>query len=694
MNRYVTKPVNRVDAPDKACGKTKYAADYYMDNMLYVALVRSPYAHAEVVSVDTSAVTNALIYTAQDLANNIIPSILSDQPAIADQKVRFFGEIVAVVAADTPELAKLAAKQVAVNYKPLPVITDAKTAAKSTNVKIFESGNLAGQFHNTKGDPQKAFAEADLVVEDTFHVPTQEHGYIEPEASVAYVGEDQKLHLISSSQNVFYDREMICNALGLTEEQVIVKAAAIGGAFGGKDGNITQIYTALVAWKTGRPAKLVFSREENITASLKRHAAEIHVKLGLKKDGTFTAFSTELYLDTGAYGFLGPAVLGHASEHSAGPYHIENVQIDSYLCYTNRTSASAMRGFGAPQVAVANETLINRAAKALGIDPLEIRLKNALHEGDMGALGQPICNSVGLVEALENMKNSSLWQEWKQNTDKYTGYGLAASHMSFGMGKDIPDTAKVRIDKVADHYIVRVGLVDLGQGSQTVLTQMAAEALGCDIEQVTVLMSDTSETLDCGSTAASRSCYIAGNAIIEAAAKMKANHSASEEAESVFPENPMRLSVSGFPHAIYSFFVQLAKVKIDPVTAAVTIVEVASSAEAGNIINPQGFEGQVAGGIVMASGYVLSETCRNRADGTPIERDFSTYIMPTAMDAPKVSSSYVEAFEKTGPWGLKGSAEAATVALAPAVIAAVENITGAEFSTLPLNRSEIIQHIS
>ena len=689
MAKIIGRGMQRVDAPDKARGKALYAGDYYVENMLHACLVRSEYAHAEIINIDTSALPEGVFcFTAKDVAKNAIPFIFEDQPAFADKKVRFYGEPIAVVAADSYEAALAASKLVKVTYKELAPVLDAEEAVKIIAEPVHEQGNICGEFHRGKGDPDAAFLNCDLVLEDVFEVPPQEHAYLEPETAYTYMDEKGRLCLYSSTQNAFLDRTILCQVLGLPLESVVSRAATVGGGFGGKDGHTVQLFPAIVTQKTGRPCRLAFTRKENIQASFKRHAARAYAKMVFNKDGKIVAFKGRIYFDTGAYAAYGPSVLSLGSEHFAGPYLIEHTHVDGYLAYTNNTPASAMRGFGAPQGCFGSEILINKAAKILGIDPLEMRRRNVLHEGDIGAIGQKMDHSIGLQDAIDKFMESDFYKRATTDKSGEYGYGMAVGFLSSGFGKGVNDRAAVTVIKQDDGYEIRCGLVDIGQGSETALIMVAAEALNVEPEKIHMVMADTELTEDCSSTAASRSTYIAGNAILEAVKKIKKGETVAT-GEAVFPENELD---SFGVHTLYGFIVQGAKVKIDPVSGAVDVKEVHNVTEAGTILNPVSVAGQMFGGIVMSTGYAVSEGIQYR-NGIAMEDGFANYVIPTAVDAPHMTSENIEAYEPTGPYGVKGIAEAPTVAVAAAIANAVmDRVPDAHIHTLPIDRTEILKN--
>lgn len=696
MRQYVGEKRGRLEGMDKATGRALYAGDYRMENMLELALVRSEISHGSVRTLDVSALPeDVLVFTGKDFAENVVADIFCDTPVLAYDRIRFRGEPIAIIAADTREKAKEAAKLVKVEYECLPIVRNTEDAKDPAMPVLHGDSNLMADFFHEKGDVEKAFEESYLIVEDDFETPAQDHGYMEPDACFAYV-EDDRLMVYTSSQNVFADRLMICRALGLAPEQVRVRAAFVGGGFGGKDGHTCQIYPSLVSWLTKRPAKVVFDREEVLACTYKRHGIKTHVKMGFSKEGKILAFDGSAILDTGAYAGYGASVHGLFTEHFPGPYEIPNVRLKTETYYTNKPIAHAMRGFGSPQGAFATESIISRAVAQLGLDPIGMRLDNALVQGSVGALGQPMDHCVGLREALKLVQESDLWKERESNTDPYVGYGVAGGFLSCGLGQKIPDNAKVSVREREDGgFDIGCGLVDIGQGSTTALAAMAADLLETDIENIHMIMADTDKTEDCGCTAASRSVFIAGNALMAAVKqykKMKEAGLSSDIAmgEAAFPESSKDLGRIGFPHAMYTFVAQAVKLRVDPITGSVSLLDIAAATECGKVINPLGLAGQIQGGIGMSIGFCLGEDCTWK-DGQLIHKNFATYLMPTALDVPNIASYHVDAYEASGPMGVKGAAEVSTVSIAPAINEAVRQASGAILTKLPLSPEEILK---
>lgn len=676
----------RLDGPDKVTGRAVYTADIHMEGTLEVALVRSPVAHAMLKGIQAPAIPDGCyLFTEKDLCGNFIPSIFSEQPVLASDHIRYQGEAVAIIAAPTREKADELASEVKLELEILRTVDSIEEAVKDDAPRLFENGNVCSVFHSDKGDAEGALKQSALVLEGSFETPVQIHGFMEPEAAFCCLDEKGRLAIVSATQNAYSDLYTAAVATGRQNEEITSRAATVGGGFGGKDGNTAQVYAAVVTHLTGKPARYVYTREENIRWGMKRHRSLTHARVGFSEDGHILAADCSMLLDTGAYALLGPSVLGLGLEHFTGAYFVPNVRLDGSLLYTNHAPASAMRGFGAPQAALAFESILNRAAKKLGINPLEIRRINAIHKGQEGPMGGMNEHETGLEEALEKFSRSDFYREMSENPEKGCGYGIAVGMMSSGLGKHIPDTCYVTIDRTDSGFTVSTSLVDIGQGSQTVLAQIAAKALGVAVDKIDMRMGRTDGNQDSGSTAASRSTFICGNAIIKAASEILGG-AVHAQAAYAFPE------ASGEArHTYFAFMVQGAKVKIDPVTGKVDVLWMHSTTDTGRVINPTLFNGQVFGGVAMSLGMTLSEQIRYK-DGISMENSLANYILPTAMDVPLLTSDFIDKPEPSGPYGAKGMAELPTVAVAPAVTAAVSDaVKGLEINRVPIDRMEILR---
>lgn len=683
--QYVGKSVERLDLMSKVSGRALYTADYKFENLLEVSLVRSKVAHGILEATEVPDLPDGCFcFTSKDIVENVIPSIFNEQPVLVSDHIRYFGEPVAIVAAPSKELADKIASDVKVSVKKLPVVDDLKKALEKNSPKLFEKGNLCTEFHTVKGDVEQGFRDSFLIVEDSFETQTQLHGFIETESAVSYIDDKGRLAIISSTQNPYLDLKSASLATGRSTDKITSRAATVGGAFGGKDLTTAQVFAAVVTHCTGLPARYVYTREENIRYGFRRHKSESHAKIGFTKDGKILAAECYMDLDTGAYALYGPSVMGLGMEHFTGCYNIDNVKLDGHLVYTNRTPASAMRGFGAPQAAMAFENLINRAAKQLGISQLQIRKLNAIHTGQKGPMGGEFEHSIALEEALNKFEKSKYYKEMTENPENGCGYSLAVGMMSSGLGKHVPDNCYLDIKKSKDKYEVYLSLVDLGQGSQTVLSQIAADALGVPMSDVKVFMADSSTSADSSSTAASRSTYLAGNAIVRAAEEIKKGNSEAHVVYA-FPE------ASGEAvHTHFAFIVQGAKVKVNSSTGKVDVLWIHNTVDTGNVINPILLDGQVFGGVAMSVGMALSEEVRYK-DAVPKERSLAQYILPTSLDVPRLTNEFVINEEPTGPFGAKGMAELPTVAVAPAIVSAVESLyPNIKINRLPIDRQTIL----
>jgi xanthine dehydrogenase molybdenum-binding subunit len=694
VNRTVGQPTTRVDAWEKVTGTAKYPSDILLPNMLHVCLVRAKFSHCIIKKLDTEearSIQGVSVLTAADVPVNSHGSIIKDQPALAWDRVRFFGEPVAVVVAPDARTAARAAGLVRLECEPLPVVNSPREALAPGAVPIHPQGNLLHEIHIKRGDIETSWEQAFLTLDGDFALPVVDHLCLETEGGVAFWDGDV-LTLDVGTQNPFYDQSEIARVLGLPLEKVRVRCTQCGGGFGGKDGITVQLFLALAAWKTGRPCRLAFSRAESLMSTYKRHAASIWVKMGFEEDGRICAFQARLDYDTGAYAALGHAVIGLSAEICPGPYRIPAVQVDAYLAYTNKPPASAMRGFGGPQTAFATESIINRASHALGLDPIAIRRLNALRVGDTAAMGHRIEHSLQVEATLDQLADMPVWRERASDGhEPEVAYGMAVGYLGCGMGKGIADSAHVEIQRRPDGtFLVRAGVVDIGQGNRTAFAQMAAEVLEVPVDMVEVVMADTGATFNCGSTAGSRTTYIVGNALLRAAEdlrrNLKADKSECGRGQSLFPEVSEQLSYApGMPHALYSLMAQAVKVRIDPISGNLHLLAIDSVTEAGKIMNPAILAGQAHGAIAMAAGYALLEEMVYR-EGVPQTLDLHTYVLPTALDVPDICATTVEAHEQSGPFGVKGCAELGTIALAPAIAAAATDLLQWEPSALPISR--------
>jgi selenium-dependent xanthine dehydrogenase len=738
----------RPDAVAKVSGRAKFADDYGFPGMLQGATLRAAHPHARILSIDTSK-AKVLPGVRAVLTHEDVPGrnrhglVFHDWPVLCDDKVRYMGDAVAIVAADTPEIAAEALQLIEVAYEPLPVVASAEQAREPDSALVheeWETGNLLEHIKVRHGDIEQGFAEAEVIVEREYRTPTYDHMFMEPECSIGvpagYDADHAKLTVYVGSQIPYADREQIAAAMGLPPETVRVKGTLVGGGFGGKEDIMGQIHAALLAQATGRPVKILYDRAESMLAHPKRHATVIRIKTGAKKDGTLTAVLAELTGDAGAYASLSDKVLKRATTHATGPYEVPHAKVDCFAMYTNNPPAGAFRGFGVTQSAFAVESNMDILAHELGMDPFELRRQNALRVGSTTATGQVLHESVGLVECLdwvhdrvEELAASPTPESRTPNIR--TGWGWAAAYKNTGFGGGAPDNAGAEVEVYPDGSVeVRASSADLGQGLTTVLAQIVAEVLGLPFERGRVLLSDTDLTPDGGPTTASRQTFVTGNAARLAAEGIRERlsyvaaehwdvppktihfedgelqadgHSAplgevvdwllEEGHEPRFgyryhaPETKP-LGEGGDMHFAFGFGVQAAQVAVDMESGNVEVLRVVAAADGGRALNPLAFRGQVEGGIVMGIGTALTEEFKLEG-GIPRTRCWKDYSTPLIGDMPEMDVHIVEHPASTGPYGAKGIGELPSIPTAPAICNAIYNAVGVRVHRLPVKAEEM-----
>jgi xanthine dehydrogenase D subunit len=740
--KYIGKEIPRVDGLEKATGKIKYMSDLEFPNMLYGKILRAKFPHAKILHIDTSK-AEALdgvfaVVTHKDVPGvNGFGIVIPDMPVLCEDKVRYIGDAVAAVAAVSEEIAEKAISLIDVQYEPLPIVDDPEEAMKADAPKVHKEGNIHLHTEITRGNVDEALKEADLIIEETFTTGRQDHMPLETEGGVAFVDDDGVLNVYVGSQYPQRDQLQLARALNLNPKKIRIVSYPVGGAFGRKDELSIQPILALLAIKTKRPVKIVTTREESIISYWKRHPFKMHYKVGFKKDGTLLGADVKLIEDKGAYSSLGGPVLNLAVEHACGAYRIDNVHVDGYAVFTNNGVAGAFRGFGAPQTTFAIETIMDIASQKLGIDPIELRKKNALRKGDRTSIGNVLTTSVGTELVLDAIKTSNIWKkrESLRRTDpvkpwiKY-GVGMALTYQGTGLGVGLPDYGGAILKMNEDGgFTVGVGTVDYGQGIGTSYAQIVAEALKCPIEKVKVILGDTLLTADSGPTSASRGVYTGGKAAVIAAEKMKdilknkaalllnttvdtldfdfgfvvdkasnkkisyeelakqfkeENNLPETEGYFLVPISDMKIeNAFGLPHHIFAFSAHAAYVEVNTLTGEVKVLEGAEAVDGGIVVNKQGYEAQVEGGYVMGLGYGLMEDVIIEK-GIVKNPHFSNYIIPSIMDAPlKIETIPVINPEDTGPFRAKGIAETVMVATAPAITNAIFDATGARIFDIP-----------
>jgi CO/xanthine dehydrogenase Mo-binding subunit len=750
--RQVGKPLRRVDALGKAVGATVYAGDYSMPNMLHAKVFRSCEPSARIKRLDVSKARAldgmACVLTTEDLPGGKLTTDMpgqtgqkrragSDAPVLASDQVRFVGEPIALVAAETEALAERALELIEIEYEPLPGVFDPLEALKPGAPVVFEPDNVVSTWKIHKGDAEAGMAEADLIVENTFRAPFIDHAYIEPEAGVAWVDDQDVINIRVCTQVVEHFRS-IARAVGVPHNKIHIRGTMLGGGFGGKEDITVEIFLALLAKQTRRPVRLVYTREESIQAHSKRHPFIITHRTGVEKDGRIIAAEIEMVSDAGAYPYLSPYVLLYATIASCGPYRVDNLKVDSISVATNNPFTSAFRGFGAAQAAVAYEQQMDEIARALNMDPLEVRRVNYLKTGDRNSTGQEIRSAAWLEETATRALEALGEKPPDRGPIKY-GHGFASYLQSYGRITWFHDTSRAWVGLELDGTVViRCGVPDLGAGQVNSLCQIASEVLGTPLEDITIYSTDSALTPLAGTTTATRQLYMSGNAVFHAASSVrevlldraaryfdKAPEDLDLAESKVFvkgdPEKSLPLAeaakvcaAEGLPLSNlylfkapftdtldpddlqgdvfpdFTFGAQAVEVAVDTETGEITLLKSAACHDIGRAINRAAVVGQIQGGGAQGLGYALMEEVIVE-DGVIQTPSLSEYLIPTSLDTPATQAIILESGTGVGPFGAKGIGEPALTPAAPAVANAVANAIGARIHELPLTPKRVLE---
>jgi CO/xanthine dehydrogenase Mo-binding subunit len=623
--------------------------------------------------------------------------------------VRFVGDQIAVVVARSEEQAAAALKLIQVEYEDLPVLVDPIAAMQPGAFRLHpERGedNICVHYRIRKGNVEEAFKEAAVVVEAEYHTPVQEHAYLQPEAGLAYMDEDGRVTVACAGQWTHADRGSIAHALGLPDEMVRVIYPAIGGAFGGREDLSIQIVLALAAWKLQRPVKIIWSRRESMIGHGKRHAVTLRAKWAASKEGKLLAIENEAIGDGGAYMYTSNKVLGNATITSTGPYFVPNVKTDVYGVYTNNLPGAAFRGFGAPQALYMAELQMDKLAEKLGMDPVEFRLKNALRDGETMGVGTPAPGPVSIVPVIEAAAEKAGWgrssakKSAAPHLKRGRGFAAGFKNVGFSFGYQENCWAKVEIhgNGQIERAVVHHGGAEVGQGTHTVMIQMAAEVIGLPASQIQIMTSDSAYQGNPGSASASRLTFMAGNAIKGAAEAAMEKWKAEErpaiaEYKYLAPPTTHMDKESGYsmPNFSYAYSAQAVEVEVDTETGHVRVLNVVSADDVGKAINPDLVVGQIEGAVVQAHGYALTENFKTQG-GRVVADQFSTYLLPTILDIPaRVDSVLVEIPDPNGPWGARGLGELPFLPYAPAVAAAIHDATGVWINEFPFTPERVLR---
>ena len=736
--------LERVGARQKAMGQTRFGVDQGRAGDVFLACVRSQKAPARIIEIDSSAamaITGVVrVFTAKDIPGNpklgIIP-VSKDQEFLAVDTVKHPGQAVALVAAETRQAALDGARAVKLKLEEKPGVFSAEEALAKGAPLVhpdLPGGNLLAAKRIVKGDADEALRKSAVVVEAEYTTGRLEHCAIETEGGRAeYV--DGRIVVHACTQNPHYDQDDVARFLGLEKEKVRVVQAETGGGFGGKLDLSVQPFLALAAWHLHRPVRMTYSREESFLASGKRHAFTMRYITGADEQGLLTGVKVDMLSDTGAFASYGLAVNTRAVVHATGPYLVPNVEAVCRMAYSNNSWNGAMRGFGVPQAAVAHEGQMDALARKLGMDPLEFRLKNALRAGQRTGTGQLLKHGVGIVQCLEKIKPIyDAWQREK-SSDGRTLAGVGVGAMFYGIGNtgvSNPATAQMEWTR-SGRVVLCTGAADIGQGSDTVLRQIAAARLGLEPEEIDICRGDTDLTTNAGATSASRQTYISGNAVLAAAealemkildgarsllggrhldvaleggtVKVKGEPGRTVEVKDVvrhLAEKDIRVKCEGGfdpnftaldeetgqgrPYATYAYAAQCALVEVDTASGMTRVREVAAAHDVGRAINQRAVMGQICGGVTMGVGMALMEEYKPGSTD-----NFENYHIPTAADAPRVTPLIVEDPEPTGPYGAKGVGEPALIPTAPAIAGAMGDALGRPMRNLPISLERIME---
>jgi CO/xanthine dehydrogenase Mo-binding subunit len=721
-------------------GDFAYSSDMWLDDMLWGVTLRSPHPRARVKSIDigealaTAGVTAVL--THEDVPGNKTYGLeIADQPVLAIDQVRYTGEPVAIVAADHPETARRAAAKIVVDYEVLDPITDPVAAMQASSALVHDKptndhyngvGNVLRSVPIRRGDPQAA---ADVVVTGEYEVGMQDQAFLGPESGLAVPADDGGVDLYIATQWLHVDQRQVAESLGLPADKVRLTLAGVGGAFGAREDVSMQIHACLLALRTNRPVKMVYSREESFFGHVHRHPARMRFEHGANRDGKLVFVRASVVLDGGAYASSSPAVVSNAASFAVGPYECDNVGIDAAVVYTNNPPCGAMRGFGAVQVCFGHESQMDKLADALGMDPIELRIRNAMREGSLMPTGQVVDSAAPVVELLERVRAAPMPAS-RTSDDLRTmpggvantthgegvrrgvGYAVGFKNVGYSEGFDDYSTARVRLEVVGGEPVVSVhtAAAEVGQGLVTVLAQIARTELG--VERVTVLPADTSVG-SAGSTSASRQTYVTGGAVQATCQAVRAQldglratrglaedaplgevlgTTAIDETREFHhrPTHPLSLADGqGDAHLQFAFAAHRVVADVDTELGLVRLVEVATAQDVGKALNPLAVEGQIQGGTTQGIGLALMEEIQVR-DGKIRNPSFTDYLIPTILDTPPMQLQVLELADPNAPYGLRGIGEPPTISSTPAVVSAVRAATGRPLPRVPLRPEDIV----
>jgi xanthine dehydrogenase D subunit len=760
----------RPDGTPKVTGEFAYASDLWMDGMVWGATLRSPHPYARIVSVDIGEALATpgvhAVLTQEDVPGSKYYGLeIADQPVLAIDVVRYHGEPIALVAADHPEIARRAAKKIQVGYDVYEPVTDARHAlghprwnmvhdapghtSGLTRVAaaLHPQGNLVRHVKIRKGDPAPA---ADVVVAGEYEVGMQDQAFLGPESGLAVPAADGGVELYVATQWLHVDQRQICQALGLPAERVRLTLSGVGGAFGGREDLSMHVHACMLALHTGKPVKMAYSREESFFGHVHRHPAQMRFEHGASRDGRLVYVKAEIFLDGGAYASSTPAVVGNAGTMGIGPYVVPNVQVDAYGAYTNNPPCGAMRGFGSVQAAFAHEAQMDKLAAELGMDPVELRCRNAMELGSEAPTGQIVDSPAPVAELLRRVQQMPLPPPRAdsaradlrdlpggvantthgEGVQSGVGYAVAYKNVGFSEGFDDYSTARVRLEVAAGEPVVTVhtAAAEVGQGLVTVQQQIARTELG--VQRVILHASDTGVGSG-GSSSASRQTYVTGGAVKAACERVRARTLAIAAGRTGQPAAGLRLddggrvtggggtvlgdlagllgdevieetvewrhrptrpvdpeTGQGFAHVQYAFAAHRAVVDVDTELGLIKVVALDCAQDVGKAINPQAVLGQIQGGAAQGMGLAVMEEIQT-SNGQIRNPSFTDYLIPTILDVPPMRIEVLEYPDPHAPYGVRGVGEPPTISSGPAIVAAIRAATGLPLSRVPVRPEHI-----
>lgn len=752
--RQVGKPLVRKDAPNKAYGNTIYAGDLMMPGMLHAKVLRADRPSARLVRVDVEKARRLpgvrCVLTAADLPARLVVTDIpgqtggktknTAQPILAKDRVRFYGEPIALIAAETEEIAAEARDLIEVEYAELPGVFDRFAALKPDAPVVDGERNVVAKYKIRKGDVERGFAEADIIVENTYTTQVQEQAFLEPEAGIAWVDDKDVVNIKVSTQVVEHFRA-VADALGIPHNRVHIEAMYVGGGFGGKEGLTIEMMLALLATSTRKPVRLVLTREESFVNHGNRHPFSLRHRTGVRKDGTIAAMEVELTADSGAYSKLSPYVLLYATVGAPGPYRVDNLKVDSVVAATNNLSTCAFRGFGTMQACVAYEQQMDEIACRLNLDPLEVRRRNFIRTGDRNSTGQVIESAVWAEQCAREVI-TALGERSPDRGPVKIGRGLACYQQSYGRIRWFKDSSEAWVGiEVDGTVIVRCAVTDIGAGQSSSLAQIAAEVLGVPMERVITYFGDAALNPLAGTSSASRALYMSGNATKLAAMKVREN--LLEWAGRHFGVSPdaldmgdFRVFVAGEPergmpidelarrsaadgvhrHHLamfraptsdgldpetgqgevfpdFTFGAHAVEVAVDTETGEVTVLKSVGAHDVGQALNPQSVAGQIEGSALMGQGFALCEQII-MCDGVLVTPSFSEYLIPTSEDVPETKAIILESRSGLGPFGAKGMGEPAFAPVAASIANAVADAIGVRIFDLPITPERVVRALA